>query len=83
MHRLGTDGRYIPAGCAVIILSSQPSVQINRATTALTNPSGNILRGTASAQSVTGAYVMSMVGGNFGFYPFTGTIPAGRAYYTK
>ena len=81
MHRLGTDGRYIPAGCAVIILSSQPSVQINRATTALTNPSGNILRGTASAQSVPGAYVMSLVGGNFGFYPFTGTIPAGKAYY--
>ena len=83
LHRLGEDGRIVPAGCPVILISSETSFVITKTTTGLTNPAGNVLQGTASATEVSGAYVMSSVGGVFGFYPFTGTIPAGRAYYTK
>lgn len=83
LHRLGTDGRIVPADCPVIIISSETSVTAIKAITELTNPADNILHGTATATAVDGAYVMSSIGGVFGFYPFTGTIPAGRAYYTE
>ena len=81
LHRLGTDGRIVPADCPVIIISSETSITAVKAITELTNPAGNMLHGTATATAVSGAYVMSSVGGVFGFYPFTGTIPAGKAYY--
>ena len=83
LHLLGTDGRVIPAGCAVLIVSSETSIEPNRITADLTAPEGNVLRGVSVDTEVSNVYVMSAPDGVLGFYPFTGTLPAGKVYYTK
>lgn len=83
LRRLGTDGHVIPAGCPVIIVSSETSVEPNRITTDMKAPEGNVLRGVSVDTPVNNVYVLSAPGGELGFYPFTGTLPAGKVYYTK
>ncbi|MBQ4033173.1 MAG: hypothetical protein II620_04340, partial [Paludibacteraceae bacterium] len=83
LRRLGTDGHVIPAGCPVIIVSSETSVEPNRITTDMKAPEGNVLSGVSVDTPVNNVYVLSAPGGELGFYPFTGTLPAGKVYYTK
>ena len=83
LHLLGADGRVIPAGCAVLIVSSEISIEPNRITTDMIAPAGNVLRGVSADTPVNNVYVMSAPDGELGFYPFTGTLPAGKVYYTK
>ena len=92
LYRVG-DGRIIPAGCAVIIMADASAMYgilagsgylVLTATSAdAPSVSGNILQGTSSAATVPGAYVLSKVSDNFGFYEYTGEIPANKAYYVE
>ena len=89
LYRLGTDGRTIPAGTAVIIISDKESITLNfddSGTPITVNGWDNILKGSSSAVNVSGLsgtpYVLGVVNDVFGFHPFTGTsIPANKAYY--
>ena len=94
LYRLGTDGRTIPAGVAVIIISDKPSITLtlDSSTSAVTDnaPNGNILRGgpatlTDGKVDSKTPYVLGLVGepAVLGFYRFDGdAIPANKAYYT-
>ena len=92
LYRIG-DGSIIPANCAVVIMAdasvltnvSNGSGTLTISTTTADAPavSGNILQGTSSAATVPGAYVLSKVSDNFGFYEYTGEIPANKAYYVE
>ena len=88
LYRLGTDGRTIPAGKAVVIISRSANVSFTPAGTipAVTDHAagGNILVGntTEVPVSVT-TYVLGREGNAIGFYQYNGNaIPAGIAYYT-
>ncbi len=92
LYRVG-DGNIIPAGCPVIIMadaSALTGISAGSGTLTLTatsddapSVSGNILQGTSSAATVPGAKVLGRVGENFGFFGYTGTIPANKAYYVE
>ena len=92
LHTVG-DGRIIPKGCAVIIMSEVPSVTLNVTTDTATPESGNILRGTSVNKSVSElvpsasgykVYVMGSDNSEFGFFRFSGqVIPANKAYYVE
>ncbi len=93
LYRIG-DGSVIPAGCAVVIMADASALTNRTATggivtltpTSAAEPSvsGNILLGVDSPTAApSGAYVMSKVGSDFGFFTFTGTIPANKAYYVE
>ena len=92
LYRIG-DGSIIPANCAVVIMADASALTnvsngygtLTISTTTADAPavSGNILQGTSSAATVPGAYVLSKVSDNFGFYEYTGEIPANKAYYVE
>lgn len=92
LYRVG-DGSIIPAGCPVIIMadaSALTGISAGSGTLTLTatsddapSVSGNILQGTSSAATVPGAKVLGRVGENFGFFGYTGSIPANKAYYIE
>ena len=78
------DGSVIPAGCAVVIMAESADLTLTLTGSGATPESGNILRGTPSATAApAGAHVMSKVDSAFGFFTFTGTIPANKAYYVE
>ena len=78
------DGSVIPAGCAVVIMADSASLEITCPSNSAPSVTGNILRGTSSAiQAPSGAHVMSQVGNTFGFFEYSGEIPAGKAYYVE
>ncbi len=78
------DGSVIPAGCAVVIMADSASLEITCPSNSAPSVTGNILRGTSSAiQAPSGAHVMSQVGETFGFFEYSGEIPAGKAYYVE
>ena len=90
LYRLGDDGRTIPKGVAVVIISSTSEVSripAGSASFSVADHSGeNILQGSDTPVSVSGLggtpYVLGVVDNQLGFYPFTGdTIPAGKAFY--
>ena len=78
------DGSVIPAGCAVVIMAESASLEITYPSKSAPSVTGNILLGTSSAiQAPSGAHVMSQVGETFGFFEYSGEIPAGKAYYVE
>ena len=93
LYRLGTDGRTIPAGTAVVIISDKQNITLtlDSGISPISDhaPNGNILRGgpaTLTDGKVDGKtpYVLGLVGepAVLGFYRFDGdAIPANKAYY--
>ena len=90
LYLLGTDGSVIPAMTPVIIMSEAASISLQKMATAPSiTVSGNILQGTDANKNVShyynsmekNAYVLSKVGDVFGFFKFSGTIPANKAYF--
>lgn len=86
LYLLG-EGNVIPANTAVIIISDTDTITLTKTDNASAEVSGgaNILVGSDSdtaASGITGIpYVLSIVNNALGFYKFTGTIPANKAYY--
>ena len=85
LYLLG-NGDLIPAECAVIIMSDTDKIGLyrlnsNELENSPDQPDDNKLRGTNSPKNVSDVYVLSEVEGVFGFYKFTGEIPAHKAYY--
>ena len=90
LYLLGTDGSVIPAMTPVIIMSEAASISLQKMATAPSiTMSENILQGTDANKNVShyynsmekNAYVLSKVGDVFGFFKFSGTIPANKAYF--
>ena len=91
LYRLGTDGKTIPAGMAVVIIATSADASLvpagNDPVSVTDNAfGGNQLHGSDSAVPVSGLggtpYVLSISSGTIGFRQFTGSsIPAGKAYY--
>ena len=94
LYRLGDDGRTIPAGTAVVIISDRagiPLIRTNEVSPVDLHSGTNALLGSDNPVALTGGklggkevYVMGIVNNQLGFYPYTGTaIPAGKAFYKK
>ena len=86
LFRLGTDGRTIPAGTAVVIIATSGSVSIvpgGSSSAADNAPGGNILVGRDVATVIDGICVLSVnAPGAVGFYPLSGiALPAHKAGY--
>ncbi len=89
------ESSIIPSDCPVVIMvessSTNDSIEITLTKTSPQSSVDGRLRGTPTATAasslVTGnekVYVLSKdADGNVGFFPFTGTIPANKAYYIK
>ena len=83
LYRVG-GGSIIPAGCAVVIMADTSELTLTATGLSATPEDGNILQGTSAATAApSGARVLSQVGETFGFFQFTGTIPANKAYYVE
>lgn len=95
LYRLG-DGSVIPAGCPVVVVVSRTSegnVKLTKTDESVSvSTAGNILRGTKAQTSVSSlnlssgknVYVLNKdAQDNLGFFPFTGTLSAGKVYYIK
>ena len=82
LYRVG-DGSIIPADCAVIIMADSADITLNVTSATAPSVSGNILQGTSAEATKSGVFVMSKVGNEFGFFNFTGTVPANKAYYVE
>ena len=98
LYRLGTDGRKIPAGVAVVIIADKRDITLTLSPVGSTitdhAPGGNRLEGSDSGVQVSGGkvnnktpHVLSVVGGVVGFYPlasnYNDVIPAHKAYYVE
>ena len=91
LHRIGTDGRTIPATTAVVILSDQKDITLNYTTESATLHGINILKGSVSPVALKNGqlgnaipYVVGVVNSTLGLYPFTGSeLPAGKAFYAN
>ena len=94
LYRLGTDGRTIPAGVAVVIISDKAEITLTRTadTSDITiNGGGNILQGSDNEvliSSLSGTpYVLGVVNGVLGFHEYVPTnsqkVPAHKAYYVQ
>ena len=92
LYRLGTDGRTIPAGVAVVIISNKQDITLTLDTGSATvadHSGGNILRGgpaTLTDGKVDGKtpYVLGVVEDVLGFYRYDGSsIPAQKAYLVE
>lgn len=91
LHRIGTDGRTIPATTAVVILSDQKDITLNYTTESATLHGINILKGSVSPVALKNGrlgnaipYVVGVVNSALGLYPFTGSeLPAGKAFYAN
>lgn len=86
LFRLGSDGRTIPAGTAVVIIATSGSVSIvpgGSSSAADNAPGGNILVGRDVATVIDGICVLSVnASGAVGFYPLSGiALPAHKAGY--
>ena len=93
LYRLGDDGRTIPAGTAVVIISDKQNITLtlDSGISPVSDhaPNGNILRGgpatlTDGKVDSKTPYVLGLVGepAVLGFYRFDGdAIPANKAYY--
>ena len=85
------DGNIIPKNTAVIIMADASAVDasgkivLTTTTETATPVSGNVLHGTSTATAAgANTYVLSKdANGNFGFFKFTGTIPANKAYINE
>ena len=89
------ESSIIPSDCPVVIMvessSTNDSIEITLTKTSPQSSVDGRLRGTSTATDasslVTGnekVYVLSKdADGNVGFFPFTGIIPANKAYYIK
>lgn len=88
------DGSIIPANCAVVIMADTSALTnptaasgiVTLTPTSAAEPvvSGNILQGTSAATAApAGARVLGKVSETFGFFEFTGDIPANKAYYVE
>ena len=96
LYRLGDNGRVIPAGVAVVIISDKESITLTLdggSSTIIDHSGGNQLEGSDSDVQVSGGkvnsqtpYVLSVVDGAVGFRPvadnYNDVIPAHKAYYT-
>lgn len=83
LYRLG-NGSIIPADCAVMIMAESASVTLTATDASVPSVAGNILHGTSAATTApAGAHVMSKVSDTFGFFEYSGEIPAGKAYYVE
>lgn len=83
LYRVG-DGTMVPANCAVVIMSDSASITLTATNADVPAVSGNILRGTSSIKGApSGTHVLSKVSETFGFFEFTGNIPANKAYYVE
>ena len=82
LYRVG-DGSVIPAGCAVIVVADRATLTLRQTSATATPEPGNMLIGTDSASNLNDVFVLSKVGDNFGFYKFSGTIPANKVYYVE
>ena len=81
LYRIG-DGTVIPAACAVVIMADSDDITLTVTDSTATPEPGNILKGTSAATPApAGAHVMSKVENTFGFFNYSGTIPANKAYY--
>ena len=96
LYRVGTNGRIIPAGKAVVIIADGAALtgaNAESGTLTLTRTDDtadihgtNILQGgPATVSGLSGTpYVLGVVNSVWGFYEFTGTaIPANKAYYIQ
>lgn len=90
LYQLGTKGNVIPANTAVIIISDTAAITLTEdfSNESVTVTQTNILKGADNAVAVSGItgtpYVLGIVGGTLGFYPFTSSdIPAAKAYYNE
>ena len=90
LHRLGDDGRTIPAGVPVVILADKENITLTYdgdTSEIAIHGNENILNGSHDPVPVSGItsgtpHVLGVVNDVFGFHPFTGTeIPANKAYY--
>ena len=89
----GINGTKIRGCVAVVIFSDKPNVTLTRVDNIPLDAvgGGNILLGSDDPVPVVNGkvdgktpYVLGVVDGVFGFYPFTGTeIPANKAYYLQ
>lgn len=89
------ESSIIPSDCPVVIMvessSTNDSIDITLTKTSPKQSEGGVLEGTSTptdaSSLVTGnekVYVLSKdADGNVGFFPFTGTIPANKAYYVR
>lgn len=91
LYLLG-DGSVVPAGCAVVIMAEKADLSLTKLEGSVSvSTSGNILQGRDADTPVSSlvpssqtVYVLSQDGaGNLGFFPFTGILPANRAYYIE
>ena len=83
LYRVG-DGTIVPAGCAVVIVSDASELTLTMTGSSATPKDGNILQGTSTATAAPAkAYVLSKEGETFGFFKYTGEIPANKAYYVE
>lgn len=90
LYLLG-DGSLVPAGCAVVVISTKGTVKLSKTNESVSvSTSGNILRGTDDKTPVlslnlpSGKYVYVLskdTDDNVGFFRFSGNILAGKAYY--
>ena len=88
LYRLGENGRAIPAGTAVVIVSDTGSITLTKDVTiqsVTVNGGANILSGynVDTAKPANGkVYVLGIVDGTLGFYELQKSkIPAMKAYY--
>ena len=87
LYRLGTNGRTIPKGTAVVIIAPSADASLIPAGTGFMSatdhaPGGNILVGNDAATSYSSIYVLSVDSGEIGFHMLsTGTLPAHKAGY--
>ena len=83
LYRVG-NGTIVPANCAVVIMAESASITLSATNSNAPEVSGNILQGTSAATAApAGAHVLSKVSETFGFFGFTGEIPANKAYYVE
>lgn len=89
LNKLGEDGKDIPQGTAVIIVSSTASVSLTSNSSLDTFSGSNSLHGvdvrtdmsTLVGSSSDNIYVMGKKDNNFGFFKYTGAyMPAHKAY---
>ncbi len=87
LYRVG-DGSIVPSDCAVVIIADASELTLTLTGNSATPEDGNILKGSGTAVPVSGIsgtpYVLGIVNGTLGFYPYTGeNIPANKAYYVE
>lgn len=94
LYRLGDEGRTIPAGTAVVIISDRADIALSRTNDVSPvdiHGGTNVLMGSDTPVALTGGrlggkevYVMGVDNDHLGFYTYTGSaIPAGKAYYKE